>query len=237
LIVFGNAVFTAANGAWTNGDPNGNSLGNSLINEPVAISVSQDGTDWYTFTEDPFADDFAPTLGRVYDPDNPDPTLGPWNQWWAQPTNPTWPLNPAIDATGLAGLTVAAACQAYANESAGGTGFDLAELGLDWIQYVKIENPSGSGVTPEIDAFADVRPVASLADLDCDGDVDIDDFGIFQACSTGPAQQPPTPGCERADFDGDNDVDQTDFGGLQRCYSGADIDADPNCMGAILPPS
>jgi len=234
LIVFGNTFFSTANGAWTNGNPDANSAGSGLINEPIDVSVSQDGITWYTFTDGPYADDFAPTLGRVYDMDNPDPTLGLWNQWWAQPTDPTWPLNPTLEPADFVGLTVTQICQAYAHESAGGTGFDIAELGLKWIQYVKIANPSGSGFTPEIDAFADVRPLASPADLDCDGDVDIDDFGELQACSTGPAQGPPAAGCERADFDGDGDVDQTDFGGLQTCYTGTGTDADPDCMDSII---
>ncbi len=80
------------------------------------------------------------------------------------------------------------------------------------------------------------------ADFNKDGDVDADDFVIFQACTTGPAI-PYDPdnlpqGCElvpddqgiiAADFDGDGDVDQEDVGVFQYCYSGADFPADPYC--------
>lgn len=66
-------------------------------------------------------------------------------------------------------------------------------------------------------------------DFDGDGDVDQDDFGVFQACITGPDIGSPTPGCEQADFDSDDDVDQSDFGLLQRCYTGADGLMRPDC--------
>ncbi len=68
-----------------------------------------------------------------------------------------------------------------------------------------------------------------LADFDADGDVDLDDFGEFQVCSTGPAQGPPPPGCPDKDLDGDGDIDQDDFGIFQRCISGASQPADPGC--------
>lgn len=75
--------------------------------------------------------------------------------------------------------------------------------------------------------------IPCLADLDCDGDVDLDDFTLFLPCASGPsvpydAANPP-PGCLlvpdhegfiRADFDRDGDVDQDDFGRFQRCFGG-----------------
>ncbi len=67
-------------------------------------------------------------------------------------------------------------------------------------------------------------------DFDHDCDVDLDDFGAFQACASGSAV-PVTPGCEDKDFDGDGDGDQADFGILQVCLSGAGIPADPGCAG------
>jgi hypothetical protein len=67
------------------------------------------------------------------------------------------------------------------------------------------------------------------ADFDCDGDVDQDDFGTFQACITGPANGPPAGDCDGADFDSDNDVDQADFGLLQRCFSDPNDPVDPSC--------
>jgi hypothetical protein len=66
------------------------------------------------------------------------------------------------------------------------------------------------------------------ADFNCSGQVDQDDFDLFQQCATGPHLGPPSDGCEPADFDQDSDVDQSDFGVFQRCWSGTDL-ADAHC--------
>jgi uncharacterized repeat protein (TIGR02543 family) len=44
-------------------------------------------------------------------------------------------------------------------DSAGGTGFDLAAVGLDYIKYIKISVPSTAGSASEVDAVADARIV------------------------------------------------------------------------------
>ena len=59
----------------------------------------------------------------------------------------------------------------------------------------------------------------SFGDFDGDCDVDQDDFGVFQACASGPAV-PLAPGCEGFDVDGDDDVDQADFGQFQVMITG-----------------
>lgn len=77
-------------------------------------------------------------------------------------------------------------------------------------------------------------------DLDDDGDVDMDDFAIFERCRTAPGIGPAgkycdpqvedcTP-CQRADLDEDEDVDQDDFAVFQRCFSGSDQSANPDCL-------
>jgi hypothetical protein len=58
-----------------------------------------------------------------------------------------------------------------------------------------------------------------LGDLDCDGDVDLDDFTRFTECLAGPGVLY-APGCLRADFDDDEDVDLSDFGILQSLLPG-----------------
>lgn len=68
------------------------------------------------------------------------------------------------------------------------------------------------------------------ADHDVDGDVDMEDFGWFQTCLSGPQVPPPTFACKCADFDSQGDVDQDDFSIFQRCLSGSDVSADPNCL-------
>ena len=155
FIVFGNSQQNTGL-FWENGDPSSFAItGSTLIEEPAMVSVSQDGITWYDFdaVTSPMVDTFAPTLGRVYDPNNADESIGTWNQWWGEPTDATLPIDPNITSLDLLGLTVAEAAQLY-GDSAGGTGFDLADVGLDWIEYVKIIG--NDNVTPEVDAVSDV---------------------------------------------------------------------------------
>ena len=235
FIIFGNAAQeVGGDDYWTNGDPNLTTVNSSsVLREPGIVSVSQTGNpgDWHTFSAEdgPFADDFPLTLGRIYDPENPEPSLEN-NQWWGAPTIPTYPLDPTLTPDDFNGLTVAEITKKY-GYSAGGTGFDLSQLDppLDWIQYVRVEYSPAVGLSPEIDAFVDVTPVV-IPDLDCDSDVDGNDLDIFESCATGPDVVPPNPGCERSDFDQDGDVDQEDFGWLQRCMTGPDVLLDWDCM-------
>lgn len=67
------------------------------------------------------------------------------------------------------------------------------------------------------------------ADLDEDGDVDVDDLDHFLTCVSGPGIPQIVPACINARLDSDSDVDQSDFGLLQRCYSGRDVPANPAC--------
>jgi len=233
LVIYGNSWSTLPEGVyWTNGDPANATIAPEYgFIEPGTVSVSQDGQTWYTFdnlhgphadpegpyagTDGPYADVFAPTLGRVYDPQHPDPALGAWNLWWGHATDPTWPVDPRLKWGDLFGESVAWAAELY-EESAGGTALDLEWLevpGLDWIRYVRIEGGTGGG-TPEVDAVADVFP--HLGDFDRDGDVDLADFAGFQNCFTGPGQPRTLRTCFPADFDGnlvagDLDVDLDDF--------------------------
>ncbi len=62
-------------------------------------------------------------------------------------------------------------------------------------------------------------------DVDGDGDVDLTDFGVFQACFNGPNRPWPGPPvdqqkCACLDTDKDLDVDLTDFGFFQTCFNG-----------------
>ncbi|MCZ6699588.1 MAG: hypothetical protein O7D94_11705 [Planctomycetota bacterium] len=208
FIIFGNSFHLSGGGQpWANGNPNNTVVTGALFAEGGLVSVSQNGIDWFTFFDGPFADAFAPTLGRIYDPANPDPELGPWNLWWGQPTDPTQPLDPELVPADLVG-SVAEAAELY-DGSAGGTGFDLAALGedLDWIRYVRIEpgtEPNGSGI-PEIDAIADVAPTGgSDPDLDGDGMVGAVDLALLLG-SWGPCL------CCPADLDGNGTVGASDL--------------------------
>jgi hypothetical protein len=161
FIVFGNSFFSATS-SWSNGDPGAISIASGLsTSEPGRVSVAQedpnDPNSWYTYAGGPFADGYAGTLGRIYDPNEVDSELGPGNLWWSGPTNPTKPLDPSLLPADFAGKTVAQVAEIF-GVSAGGTGFDLAESGFSWIRYVRIENVNSaeSAISPEIDAVADV---------------------------------------------------------------------------------
>jgi len=175
FIVFGNAFQTIDGEVdWTYGDPNAVRIKTGQVkSEHGRVSVSQDGQVWYTFKDGPWSDSFAPTLGRVYNPNEPNTGYPGWeNQWWSQVTNPTIPLDPNMEPGDFNGVTVAEMSRAY-GESAGGTGFDLRWLdandyaamaedvntGRKWIRYVKIEctaTDPEEGPLPEVDAVSDV---------------------------------------------------------------------------------
>lgn len=191
FIVFGNAMQMNGGGdGWENRDPGAVTVDSpgSGLREPGTVSVSQDGATWYSYGDfpagGPWADDFAPTLGRVYDTVNPHQPDGDWswNLWWGEETDPTLPLNPAWGFGTFGGQTVTQISQAY-GQSAGGTGFDLADLGvggLDWIQYVRVTNPNTAGATAEVDAIADVAPpVVAPGDLDKNGTIDDADIDLL----------------------------------------------------------
>ncbi len=92
--------------------------------------------------------------------------------------------------------------------------------------------PSSS--SDHLPVIADLRVAFQPAipgDFDGDGDVDIDDFGVFQACATGAGLGPPPPGCDDKRLDADDDIDLSDFGIFQRCLTGPDVPGDANCAG------
>lgn len=66
-------------------------------------------------------------------------------------------------------------------------------------------------------------------DLDQDGDVDQTDFGLFQACMSGPGFAQDNAACANAKLDGDNDVDGDDLKLFRKCMSGANVPADLEC--------
>lgn len=176
FIIFGNAFLVIGNNQnWDFGNPEDRTVTSAVYAEPGIVSVSQDGNDWYYFSSGPYADDFAPTAGYRWDN---------VNDAWAEQLDPTRPIDPNLTAAELNGETVAEVIEIY-DGSAGGTGFDIAELGLDWIMYVRIEDDPGSSATTEIDAVADVSCCGDykhpypVGDLNKDCRVNMADFAIF----------------------------------------------------------
>ncbi len=62
-------------------------------------------------------------------------------------------------------------------------------------------------------------PFSAFGDDDADGDVDIDDYGRFQLCTSEEIEE---IFCYIFDFDGDEDVDLLDWGGLQAAFGTLD---------------
>ena len=176
FIVFGNAFGVGTTDAYYSEDmgPAGISFTGSGTPEEALVEVSQDGRNWYAFNDGPHGDDFAPTLGFVYDDVNPDGALYSGNRWWGKMADACYPVDPSLSWASLQGLSLAEVAKRY-NGSAGGTGFDIGTLNLPvnaqgrkWFRYVRIsgmesETPNDDGdyfTSPEVDAVADVAPVS-----------------------------------------------------------------------------
>ncbi len=143
LLVFGNSFLGLD--SFNNDETD---LANGFtFGEGGIISVSANGTDYFV-VDGVDADGRFPTNGYT-DISIPFPTDG------MVPTDFTKPVDPNLD---LTGLNTAGVIAGY-DGSGGGAGIDLAWVGLSEISYVKVVNPQGSGTTPEIDGFADVRAV------------------------------------------------------------------------------
>jgi hypothetical protein len=173
FIIFGDAYQIIGEGQeWSNGNPEDTLVSVSVTSEPGIVAVSQDGESWYYFTSGPYADGFAPTAGRQWDD---------VNDLWTEELDPTRPVDPNLN---VGGMSLAEMITAY-DGSAGGTGFDIGELGLQWIQYIRIEDDPNSEVTTEIDAIADVSCCGDykhpypVGDLNKDCRVDYDDFDLM----------------------------------------------------------
>ncbi len=139
LLIFGNAFF----GRTVDGHASG-----SIFREPASIAVSQDGL---LFVEIPniFADDLFPTNG--------------WqDEAGTIATDFGRPVEPSLTAADFAGRDFAGIAALYAG-SGGGTGVDLASVGLPWIEFVRVSQPAGDTWSAEIDAFADVVAVPEPA--------------------------------------------------------------------------
>ncbi|MFG0306237.1 MAG: hypothetical protein ACF8Q5_08495 [Phycisphaerales bacterium JB040] len=142
LLIFGNA-FYGATGDFS--DP----VAGGLFTEGGVLELSANGTDWVA-VPGVDADGGFPTLGFI-DETTPFGSESPGTV----ATDFTRPVDPGFDATGL---TLSEIIAGY-DGSGGGLGIDIGALGLSEISYVRISNPIGSGLTPEIDALADVSAI------------------------------------------------------------------------------
>ena len=186
LLVFGNAFFTDA-GA-------GAGIVGGLMSEGGAISVSLDGVSW-TAVPAIEADGLFPTLGYL--------DVGPYaTSAGLVESDFLRPVNPVHSMGSLASLDFKSLLALY-DGSGGGAGIDLAPLGLRAIRYVRVQGPLQSGFSPEVDAFADVAPVAPSPDLDGSGSIDAADLALLLSAWG-------TAGSS-ADLDGDGTVGPSDI--------------------------
>lgn len=66
-------------------------------------------------------------------------------------------------------------------------------------------------------------------DMDRDGDVDMEDFGVMQACLSGSSVPQTMTACQNTKLDEDEDVDADDMRVFLGCLSAANTSADPAC--------
>lgn len=146
LLIFGNSFLGIDFGT-------GRATG-QVFSEGGVVELSADGFDWRV-VPGAQADGLFPTLG-YRDVTEPFP---------ASPgsvlTDFRIPVDPSLS---FAGLTTSELAQAYAG-SGGGLGIDIASVGLSEVRFVRISNPFGSGLTPEIDAVSIVPAPGALAPL------------------------------------------------------------------------
>ena len=147
LLIFGNTFLGLSDFA----DPI-NGVATASFPEGGIVEVSADGVQFETVVGVD-ADGSFSTLGYsdLIDPFSPVPG--------SVETDFLKPVDPSFDPIGK---TLAEIAAGY-DGSGGGAGIDLASVGLASIQYVRITNPMGSGFSPEIDAFADVRAIPAPA--------------------------------------------------------------------------
>ena len=162
FIVFGNSLFTADRLVSGDMDMTQVRIKNGIEGtwEPLGVSVSQDGIQWYRFSSGPFADDYAPTQGFAWD----------WvSSTWGPALDFTKPVPAHLARQNFAGLTVASAIDLY-QDSGGGTSFDLSLLplpvdpqtGRKWVRYIKITadvlDEDEFAYEGEVDAVSRVAP-------------------------------------------------------------------------------
>ena len=170
FIVFGNAFLYMGENQYFDGSGDPNEYTDAMAEfdvKPGLVEVSQDGTNWVSYSEGPYANTFAPTISHLYDTNSPDASLFAGNRWWGESADPTLPLDPTLTPNDFLRRTVAEYATLF-NGSSGGTGFDIGlfdlpvdeKTGRKWIQYIRVTTlgTEEDGLWTVIDGFADVSP-------------------------------------------------------------------------------
>ncbi len=185
FIVFGNSnIFGSGNISDAN---NMNTYKTAVDGqfEEIRVSVSQDGTNWFTYDSGPYADDLYPTQAYYWDRENA--------CWTDELMDFTRPVDPNLTYADLENSFVADVIDLY-DGSGGGTSYDLQDLtdyenlaidpntGYRWIQYVRLD---GFEIGGEIDAVSDVAACGDpthtypVGDINEDCRVDFEDFALL----------------------------------------------------------
>ena len=153
--VFGNSFYVANGGQGSGGlvgdstDENNVTFGGTYGHTTI-VSVSQDGTNWFTY---PYVPVLIPDNAYRWDEFN--------HAWTDEQLNENKPLNPSLNFP--SGTTVANALDQF-DGAYGGTGYNLQASGFPWIQYVRIwagttTNDANTSDYTVIDAIGAVNPV------------------------------------------------------------------------------
>jgi hypothetical protein len=131
---------------------------------------------------------------------------------------------------GDGGGSVAVSCTGQEGDeggliSASSVPFNQYSYELNKIRFVLRDVAGNTGYSPIYNVHIDYPP---NPDLDNDGDVDQEDYGVMQSCYSGDGALP-EPGCGSADLDEDNDVDVYDAVIQQQCMGGPNNPPDPGC--------
>jgi len=106
------------------------------------------------------------------------------------------------------------------------TNVDVADAGL---YRCVVTAECGSSTSNE--AVLSFGPPHADVDFDGDGDVDLEDFGVFQTCLTEPGEPIGGAPCDLADLNSDGIVDGYDLPLMKDCLSGPGCAAAPHCIG------
>jgi hypothetical protein len=109
-----------------------------------------------------------------------------------------------------------------------GTTFDPGLLELNTIYYWRIDELNENGVTTG--AVWSFTTDGIPGDMDGDGDVDQQDFGLFQVCFSAEGAPSVPAKCLLADINEDTLVDDADANAFLGCMSGPQVPADPDCF-------